>query len=84
MRWDIVHSEQSMTVEKQTLVKKQQNQIKDIHQGDCVQIINDKNLFQVIGIDINHKKCWLRRWPLHTNGSPVFEISTNEVIVNTN
>ena len=79
MRRVPVHIELSMTLDKKTLIKKKETQ--NINQGDCVELINDRNLFQVIGIDINHKKCWVRRWPLLTNGSPVFEISTNEVII---
>ena len=55
----------------------------NINQGDCVQLINDQNLFQVIGVDNSHEKCWVRKWPLVTNGSPVFEISTNEIVVPT-
>ena len=55
----------------------------DINQGDCVQLINDQDLFQVIGVDDSHKKCWVRRWPLVTNGSPVFEISTNQIVLPT-
>ena len=51
----------------------------DINQGDCVSIINYKDIFQVIGIDLNHDKCWVRKWPLQQNGSPVFEISTNDI-----
>jgi len=49
------------------------------HQGDCVQLISDEGIFQVIGIDDLHKKCWLRRWPLLPKGSPVFEISIQQI-----
>ena len=50
-----------------------------IHQGDCVHLINDENLFQIIGIDSEHEKCWVRQWPLMPKGSPVFEISIQEI-----
>ena len=50
-----------------------------LHQGDCVHLINDENLFQVIGIDCEHEKCWVRQWPLLPNGSPVFEISIQQI-----
>ncbi len=50
-----------------------------LHQGDCVQLIDDKNLFQIIGIDNEHKKCWVRQWPLLPKGSPVFEISIQQI-----
>ena len=50
-----------------------------IHQGDCVHLINDENLFQIIGIDTEHEKCWVRKWPLMPKGSPVFEIPIQQI-----
>ena len=54
----------------------------DINQGDCVHIRNGEDLFQVIGVDSIHQKCWLRKWPLLAQGSPVFEISIQQVSPN--
>ena len=68
-----------MSPTKKLLRKKQSNTIAKINQGDCVQIINSKNLFQVIGIDKKHQKCWVRQWPLMSKGSPVFEIPIKEI-----
>ncbi len=51
----------------------------EIQQGDCVQLINMEGLFQVIGIDDEHKRCWLRRWPLLPKGSPVFEFPIQQI-----
>ncbi|KGG12209.1 MULTISPECIES: hypothetical protein [Prochlorococcus] len=50
-----------------------------LHQGDCVHLVDDKNLFQIIGIDNEHEKCWVRQWPLLPKGSPVFEISIQQI-----
>ena len=50
-----------------------------LHQGDCVELISIEGVFQVIGIDDQHKKCWLRQWPLLAKGSPVFEISIQQI-----
>ena len=50
-----------------------------LHQGDCVQLTSDEGVFQVIGVDDKHKKCWIRRWPLLPKGSPVFEISIQQI-----
>jgi len=36
-------------------------------------------MFQVIGVDHSGDRCWLRRWPLARHGSPVFEISLNQL-----
>ena len=50
-----------------------------LSQGDCVQLLNEDNLFQVIGIDCKQEKCWVRQWPLLDSGSPVFEIEINQI-----
>jgi hypothetical protein len=49
------------------------------HQGACVHLDSDEQLYQVIGIDDHHDRCWLRRWPLARQGSEVFEISLQQV-----
>ncbi|HGY5532940.1 MAG TPA: hypothetical protein ACN46P_07605 [Prochlorococcus sp.] len=51
----------------------------DLHQGDCIQLLSSEELFQVIGIDDDHNRCWVRRWPLLANGSPVFEVSKKQI-----
>lgn len=51
-----------------------------LHQGDCIQLINSSELFQVIGIDDCHDRCWVRRWPLRpAGGSHVFEVSLGQI-----
>jgi hypothetical protein len=35
--------------------------------------------FQVIGLDEAADRCWLRRWPIARQGSPVFELSLHQV-----
>ncbi len=54
----------------------------NINQGDCVHLKNQEELFQVLGIDNAYEKCWVREWPLNPNGSPVFEISIQQVSTN--
>ena len=51
----------------------------DLHQGACVHLGSDEQLYQVIGIYHHHDRCWLRRWPLTRQGSEVFEISLQNV-----
>ena len=51
-----------------------------VHQGDCVNLDCDDDTYQVIGVDGDHDRCWVRRWPLQsTEGSPVFEISLERI-----
>jgi hypothetical protein len=65
----------------------------DLHQGDCIELPPaaigvlepphpagaDAWLFQVIGVDQQGNRCWLRRWPLARHGSPVFELPLGQV-----
>ena len=53
--------------------------LEDLAQGDCVQLSEEECLYQIIGIDTKHEKCWVRQWPLAPKGSPVFEISIQEI-----
>ena len=69
-----------MSLKNKALQEKIKTKDENINQGDCVQLKDDNQLFQVIGIDNNHNKCWIRRWPLLTNGSPVFEVPTNQIV----
>ncbi len=50
-----------------------------LRQGDCIQLLNEDAQFQVIGIDSKQKKCWVRQWPILPSGSPVFEISIQQI-----
>ena len=50
-----------------------------LRQGDCVKLLNEEAQFQVIGIDSKHQKCWVRQWPILPSGSPVFEISIQQI-----
>lgn len=50
-----------------------------LHQGDCVQLATGDQMYQVIGVDDRQDRCWVRAWPLDHNGSPVFEISLQQV-----
>ena len=68
-----------MTSSKNVIEKSRKEVAKNINQGDCVHLKNQEELFQVLGIDKAYEKCWVRKWPLNPNGSPVFEISIKQV-----
>ena len=50
-----------------------------LHQGDCIRLRSGEGTFQVIGIDDDHDRCWIRQWPLDHHGSPVFEVALEQV-----
>ena len=71
-----------MTLSKNVIEKTRKEVEKSINQGDCVYLKNQKELFQVLGIDNAYEKCWVRQWPLNPEGSPVFEISIKQISPN--
>ena len=71
-----------MKTSKNVIEKTRQETEKNINQGDWVYLNNQEELFQVLGIDNAYEKCWVRKWPLNPNGSPVFEISIKQVSPN--
>ena len=71
-----------MKSSKKVIEKARKEKRETINQGDCVHLNNQKELFQVLGIDNSYQKCWVREWPLNPNGSPVFEISIKQVSAN--
>ena len=68
-----------MKTSKNVIEEARKETEKNINQGDCVYLKNQEELFQVLGIDNAYEKCWVRKWPLNPNGSPVFEISIKQV-----
>ena len=69
-----------MSVKEKLPQKNEPNQLIELSQGDWVQLTNQDKLFQVIGIDLEHQKCWVRQWPLMPKGTPVIEISMKEIV----
>ena len=50
-----------------------------VHQGDCINLQSGEGPFQVGGIDDDHNRCWIRQWPLAPKGSPVFEVTLQQI-----
>ena len=42
---------------------------------------NQDATYQVLNIDRANHNCWVRRWPLSAAGSPVFTVSTQNLVV---
>ena len=40
---------------------------KELYKGACVKIKNSNKTFQVIGLNIGKKICWVREWPFAFN-----------------
>ena len=46
----------------------------NLYKGACVKIKNSDKTFQVIGINIGKKICWVREWPFACNSRKTFSL----------
>ena len=52
---------------------------KNLYKGACVKIKNSKKTFQVIGINIDKKICWVREWPFAFNSKKTFALEISQI-----
>ena len=52
---------------------------KNLYKGACVKIKNSNKTFQVIGININKKICWVREWPFAFNSQKTFALEISQI-----
>ena len=50
-----------------------------LYKGACVKIKNSKKTFQVIGINIGKKICWVREWPFACNSKKTFPLEISHI-----
>ena len=50
-----------------------------LHQGDCIKLRSVEGPFQVIGIDVEDNRYWIRQWPLDSHDCPVFEFALEQI-----
>ena len=46
----------------------------NLYKGACVKIKNSDKTFQVIGLNIGKKICWVREWPFALNSKKTFAL----------
>ena len=51
----------------------------NLYKGACVRIKNSKKTFQVIGINIGKKICWVREWPFACNSKKTFPLEISHI-----
>ena len=64
--------------------KKENNNLilsENLYKGACVKIQNSKKTFQVIGINIGKKICWVREWPFAFNSKKTFALEISQIIL---
>jgi len=52
---------------------------KSLYKGACVKIKNSNKTFQVIGINIGKKICWVREWPFACNSKKTFTLEISQI-----
>ena len=50
-----------------------------LYKGACVKIQNSDKTFQVIGINIGKKICWVREWPFACNSKKTFALEISQI-----
>ena len=53
----------------------------NLYKGACVKIKNSNNTFQVIGINLGKKICWVREWPFDCNSKKTFALEISQIIL---
>ncbi len=51
----------------------------NLYKGACVKIKNSDKTFQVIGINIGKKICWVREWPFACNSRKTFSLEISHI-----
>ena len=57
------------------------NQIcsENLYKGACVKIKNSNKTFQVIGLNIGKKICWVREWPFACDSKKTFALEISQI-----
>ena len=50
-----------------------------LYKGACVKIKNSNKTYQVIGMNIIKKICWVREWPFACNSKKTFALEISQI-----
>ena len=51
----------------------------NLYKGACVKIKNSDKTFQVIGLNIDKKICWVREWPFAYDSKKTFALEISQI-----
>ena len=51
----------------------------NLYKGACVKIKNSNKTFQIIGLNICKKICWVREWPFACNSKKTFALDISQI-----
>ena len=53
----------------------------NLYKGACIKIKNSNNTFQVIGLNLDKKVCWVREWPFALNSKKTFAVEMSQITI---
>ena len=62
--------------------KKEKNNLicsEKLYKGACVKIKNSNKTFQIIGLNIGKKICWIREWPFACDSKKTFALEMSQI-----
>ena len=57
------------------------NCFQNLYKGACVKIKNNRNTFQIIGLNQEKKICWVREWPFDFNSKKTFALNISQITI---
>ena len=51
----------------------------ELYKGACVKIKDSNKTFQVIGLNIGKKICWVREWPFACDSKKTFALEISQI-----
>ena len=51
----------------------------NLYKGACVRIKNSNKTFQIIGLNIGKKICWVREWPFACDSKKTFALEISQI-----
>ena len=51
----------------------------NLYKGACVRIKNSNKTYQVIGLNIGKKICWVREWPFACDSKKTFALAISQI-----
>ena len=51
----------------------------NLYKGACVRIKNSNRTFQIIGLNIGKKICWVREWPFACDSKKTFALAISQI-----
>ena len=51
----------------------------NLYKGACVKIKNSNKTFQIIGLNIGKKICWVREWPFSSDSKKTFALEISQI-----